>query len=104
MIHDLKTDPVYFQRLVDGTKTFEVRKDDRGYQSGDTLVLREWDAQRCHDSYRCRAGTGRHLDNCSGYTGRVETYAVGFIFKAGAGIDLGEHVVMSLIAHEDDGS
>jgi len=26
-----------------GNKTFEVRKNDRGYQPGDLLVLHEWD-------------------------------------------------------------
>lgn len=102
MIHDLKTDPAYFQRLVDGTKTFEVRKDDRGYQPGDTLVLREWSEQRCRDSFRCRIGTGAHLDNCSGFTGRVETFRVGFVFKAGFGVDLGRYVVLSLLAHAED--
>lgn len=41
--HNLKTWPVYFAALHDGTKTFELRRDDRGYEVGDTLRLREWD-------------------------------------------------------------
>lgn len=43
--HELKTWPEYFAFIEDGSKTFEVRKDDRGYQLGDTLRLREWDPE-----------------------------------------------------------
>lgn len=42
MQHDLKVWPDYFAALWDGTKTFEVRKDDRGFAVGDTLLLREY--------------------------------------------------------------
>lgn len=51
-IHDLKCDPVPFSLVRTGQKAFEVREDDRGYEVGDVLVLRE----------HVRAGVG-------GYTG-----------------------------------
>lgn len=40
--HTLKVVPPYFDALVSGSKTFEVRKNDRAYQAGDVLRLREW--------------------------------------------------------------
>lgn len=45
MIHDLKTWPEFFARLWDGSKTFELRKDDRGFSVGDRLKLREWNPE-----------------------------------------------------------
>ena len=42
MIHDIKILPIYFEAVALGIKTFEVRKDDRPYQVGDTLLLREY--------------------------------------------------------------
>ena len=41
MIHELKVQPPYFEALRDGTKTFEVRRNDRAFQRGDRLKLTE---------------------------------------------------------------
>ncbi len=42
-VHVLKTDPEPFQHMLDGRKTAEVRYNDRGFEVGDTLDLREFD-------------------------------------------------------------
>jgi len=40
--HELKCWPQFFEPLFDGQKTFELRKDDRGFAVGDKLVIKEW--------------------------------------------------------------
>lgn len=62
--HELKCWPNYFERILDGTKTFEVRRDDRGFKTGDSLWLREWEPG------------GR------GFTGRSVWKRVTFIYHA----------------------
>lgn len=42
-VHELKVWPEFFHRLWTGEKTFELRKDDRGFKAGDALWLREWE-------------------------------------------------------------
>ena len=39
--HVLKTDSVVFQDVLDGNKTFEIRFNDRDYQVGDLVILKE---------------------------------------------------------------
>lgn len=41
-VHDLKCIPPYFDDILAGRKPFEVRKNDRNYEVGDHLRLREW--------------------------------------------------------------
>ncbi|MBI5229615.1 DUF3850 domain-containing protein [Candidatus Micrarchaeota archaeon] len=38
-----KTWPEFFQKILDGTKTFDLRLADFDCRLGDVLVLREWD-------------------------------------------------------------
>ncbi len=42
MTHELKILPKYFDAVAAREKTFEIRKNDRNYKPGDTLVLKEW--------------------------------------------------------------
>jgi len=54
MHHDLKLFTKYFQAVVDGGKRSEVRYNDRNYQVGDTMTLREG-----HDSLEGYQYSGR---------------------------------------------
>lgn len=42
MIHDLKILPEYFEAVLKGVKTFELRKNDRNFKTEDMLKLREY--------------------------------------------------------------
>jgi hypothetical protein len=46
MEHILKTLPEYFAAVEDGSKTFELRKNDRDFRVGDTLLLMECKPKR----------------------------------------------------------
>lgn len=45
-VHTLKCWPAYFDAVGSGDKPFEVRRDDRGFQKGDVLVLQRTRAER----------------------------------------------------------
>lgn len=44
--HELKITPKYFEDVARRSKRFEVRKNDRGFQILDRLLLREWDGEK----------------------------------------------------------
>lgn len=60
MIHELKTWPEYFEKVLTGEKTFEVRKDDRSFKIDDELLLMEYDPT--NDKY-----TGRQVSKQVSY-------------------------------------
>jgi len=78
-LHELKTWPKYYQPLEDNKKCFEWRRDDRDFQVGDLLLLKEWTFK-----------TGS-------YTGREQLVIVDFIMgkKNEFGIH-DEYVIMSI--------
>jgi len=65
-IHELKTAPCYFQQVIQGNKTFEIRKDDRAFQKGDRVILKEYDSN---------SGVIERLK----YTGRLVGAEIGFV-------------------------
>lgn len=40
--HELKILPEYFKAVKSGLKNFELRYNDRGFEVGDTVILREY--------------------------------------------------------------
>lgn len=42
-LHELKIYPKYFEAVLNGSRAFEIRKNDRGFQVDDNIFLREWD-------------------------------------------------------------
>lgn len=40
-IHNLKIKQEYLNQIIAGRKRFELRKDDRGFEVGDRLLLQE---------------------------------------------------------------
>lgn len=46
--HDLKLDSLYFDAVVSGFKSFEIRLNDRDYRPNDTITFREYDSFLSH--------------------------------------------------------
>jgi len=42
-VHELKISPKYYDDVVHNNKRFEIRKDDRNYQVGDLVTLKEYE-------------------------------------------------------------
>lgn len=59
--HDLKLSSQYYDDVMRGCKRFELRENDRDYQVGDVVVLREYDNGQ--------------------YTGRYFIQVIGYILK-----------------------
>lgn len=51
-VHDLKTWSGFFWQVQRGVKPFELRKNDREYQAGDILILRDYDQEaQCYTGH-----------------------------------------------------
>jgi hypothetical protein len=94
--HELKTWPVPFEAIKQNRKTFEMRKDDRDFATGDWLYLREW----APSGGDVACGEGQ-------YTGRTLRLQVSYIMRGPAfGLNEG-WVVLALgdyakpVAHEN---
>lgn len=83
-IHELKTDSIPFQKTIECSKRWEVRKNDRNFTKGDILVLRETK----YTGEEMKAGKPL------GYTGSEMTLLVLDVFD-GYGIKDG-YVIMSI--------
>lgn len=75
MIHALKIFPEYFNKVISGEKTFEIRKNDRNFLVGDYIALNEFTRE-------------------SGYTGRSALYRITYIAKDRVPVALPEGCVV----------
>ena len=83
-IHVLKTWPKYFQQIEAGDKTFEIRKNDRGFKPDDILILEEWNPET------------------EKYTGEVSIWRIGYLLQGAFGIPSDVCVMSLLVPARDD--
>lgn len=105
--HKLKIWPRMFEAVQRGDKTFEIRKNDRDYQTGDTLVLEEWDPAKGVVPPSAAPWAQPAVvpvytppqpepDRGPGYTGRAVTVRVTYTFHGGQFGVQGDYVVMAI--------
>ena len=87
--HELKIHAPYFATISDGRKPFEARRDDRGFQTGEVLWLREYHPDR---------------ERTLRYSGNAEFARITYILRGGQfGVEVG-HVIMGIEIIEDETS
>ena len=52
--HELKILPKWFKDVQENKKNFEIRKNDRNFEVGDYLILKEWDLRKFTGRYVIR--------------------------------------------------
>ena len=77
-VHEVKILPIYFEPVLKGIKTFEIRKNDRGYHVGDSILLKEWE--------------GDH------YSGREALFDITYLLENYEAIPK-DYVIMSIVPH-----
>lgn len=92
--HVLKVVVPYFEALLDGSKTFEVRQNDRAYQRGDTLTL--WEFNPNGDTVPCKRFP------CGQCKPRAVEATVGFVYSGDPRVGMRDalapgYVVLALI-------
>lgn len=81
--HKVKISPKWFEDVKSGLKNFEIRKNDRDYQIGDYITLREWDRGK--------------------YTGRQITRKIQYIYQGDGTYGLSdEYCILGLAMEEEE--
>jgi hypothetical protein len=84
--HELKTWPVFYEKIIDGSKSFEVRNNDRNFQVNDILFLREYDP------------------DAEDYTGRSCKVRVTYILGDNPFFQINNNVIMGIASLSTDES
>jgi Domain of unknown function (DUF3850) len=90
--HVLKCWPPYWADVASGRKSFELRRDDRGFNEGDVLILREFDP------------FGGYAGDDGEYTGRTCERRVSYVLCGPAAIAFGlveGYVVLGLASTQE---
>ena len=72
--HEIKILPQYFLDISKGLKQFELRKNDRDYQVGDLVMLREWNGKE-YTGDKMIVGIKYILKDCPQY-GLMKGYCI----------------------------
>lgn len=81
MEHKLKILPCYFERVLDGSKTFEVRDNsDRGFQMGDSVLLQEYSQDMVEIPKHELEPNVIRGERVIGYTGAELRFTIGYVF------------------------
>lgn len=75
MRHELKCWPIYFWPLEKGIKTFEYRKNDRDFQVGDQLVIKEYETEILGGP------EGTQIIQSARYTGKILLFEITYILS-----------------------
>lgn len=78
MEHRLKTLQPFFDDVKNGSKTFELRRNDRNFKIGDTLILEEYDGTT-FTGETIRKSISYVLKDCKQYGLCDEFCIIGFI-------------------------
>jgi Domain of unknown function (DUF3850) len=81
MIHKLKIEPIYFDAIRRGDKTFEVRYNDRNFKNNDELLLEEYIPENYYQDDKPAELTGRiiHRQICYVLSGGKFGIEKGFV-------------------------
>ncbi len=90
-VHELKSWPETFRKVVAGAKCAEWRRDDRDYRPGDLLLLREWDPETSDPD-----GSGHGHIVGGAYTGEAAVAIVTDVLRGSFDVPRG-YAVLSIV-------
>jgi hypothetical protein len=81
MKHELKIWPENMEAILSGKKKAEIRVNDRGYQVGDLLILREWEPRTEKYGTRETSLVVTWIDECPSPTANIKSGYVVLSFE-----------------------
>jgi hypothetical protein len=97
-----------YRRVEDGSKTFEIRNNDRDYQAGDTITLREFDPSLEVSTSKILNYKGmtskqqKEAEDKERYTEKQMTFLIGYVMPLAQMPDI-SYAVLEVL-HRDKGA